>query len=57
MAAIDGVVWYVPPSTTDITQPVDAGYAQMLKVKVNQAQQKWLEDEDKCDLNSFTFQR
>ena len=49
VAAIGGVVWFVPPNTTDITQPVDAGYAQMLKVKVNQAQQKWLEDEDNAD--------
>ena len=46
VAKLGGVVWYVPPDTTDLTQPVDAGYAQILKVLIKQAQDEWLLDEE-----------
>lgn len=49
IAKLGGLVWFVPPNTTDITQPVDAGYAEILKTLVRREQDKWLEDSDNCD--------
>ena len=49
VAKICGVVWFVPPNTTDLTQPVDVGYAQILKMLVKKVQDEWLEDGDNCD--------
>ena len=43
---INGVVWYGVAGATDIWQPVDAGYGGLLKRKVGQIQEKWLEDDD-----------
>ena len=41
-----GVCWYGVPGVTDIWQPVDAGYAELLKVKIRQEHYNWL-DSDK----------
>ena len=49
IAKLGGVVWFVPPNTTDITQPVYAGYAEILKTLVRREQDEWLEDSDNCD--------
>ena len=40
---------YLLKNTTDITQPIDAGYAQTLKLKIIHAQERWLEDEQNAD--------
>ena len=43
------MVWYGLPGATDLWQPVDAGYAQILKVLIGQAQRKWLDDEENAE--------
>ena len=40
---------YLLKNTTDITQPIDAGYAQTLKLKISHAQERWLEDEQNAN--------
>ena len=42
VANLDGVCWYGVPGATDIWQPVDAGYAELLKVKIRQEHYNWL---------------
>ena len=49
VAKLGGVVWYGLPGATDLWQPVDAGYAQILKVLIGQAQRKWLDDEENAE--------
>ena len=49
VANADGVCWYGLPGATDIWQPVDAGYAELLKVKVRQAHYKWLDFDENAD--------
>ena len=49
VADIGGVCWYGLPGATDIWQPVDAGYAELLKVKVRQAHYKWLDSDENAD--------
>jgi len=46
---IGGVCWYGLPGATDIWQPVDAGYGELLKVKVRQAHYKWLDSDENAD--------
>ena len=41
-----GIVWYGLPNVTDLWQPVDVGYAELLKVFINQEHQAWLVDDD-----------
>ena len=36
-------------NATDIWQPVDGGYAMLLKRMINQAFFKWLDDDDNCE--------
>ena len=43
VANLDGVCWYGVPGATDIWQPVDAGYAELLKVKIRQEHYNWLD--------------
>ena len=38
VAKLGGVVWYGLPGATDLWQPIDAVYAQILKVLIGQAQ-------------------
>lgn len=40
VAKLGGVVWYGLPGATDLWQPVDAGYAQILKVLIGQLSAK-----------------
>ena len=44
-----GVVWYGLPNATDLWQPVDAGYAKMLKPLMEQEHYKLLDDEELAD--------
>lgn len=46
---IKGLVWYGIANATDIWQPVDAGYAQLLKRFIGQEQHKWLCEGDNID--------
>ena len=58
VANTGGVCWYGLPCATDIWQPVDAGYAELLKVKVRQEHYKWLDSEENADqwngIDNFT---
>ena len=47
---LGGVCWFGLPNATDLWQPVDAGYAQLLKTFVFQMQNDWLDREDNADL-------
>ena len=49
VAALHGVVCFLPQNATDIAQPVDAGYAQILKVLVRQAFDRWMDNDDNAD--------
>ena len=44
-----GVCWYGVPGVTDIWQPVDAGYAELLKVKIRQEHYNWLDSDENTD--------
>lgn len=46
---ISGVIWYGLPDATDLWQPVDAGYAQVLKALISKEQQSWLDTESNSD--------
>lgn len=46
---LGGLVWYGLPGATNLWQPVDAGYAKILKVLIGQAQRKWLDDEKNAE--------
>ena len=43
------VVWYGLLNTTDLWQPVDGGYAKMLKTLMEQEHHKWLDDDEHTD--------
>ena len=47
--ALGGIVWYGVANATDIWQPIDAGYAQLLKVLIKQEFFNWLDDKDNID--------
>ena len=49
VANAGGVCWYGLPGATYIWQPADAGYAELLKVKVRQAHYKWLDSDENAD--------
>lgn len=40
------LVWNLPAGTTDITQPVDAGYGRAVKQRIGKKLAQWLEDEE-----------
>ena len=44
-----GIVWYGLPNAADLWQPVDAGYAKMLKTLMEQELHKWLDDKEHAD--------
>ena len=46
---ISGVVWYGLSNGTDLWQPVDAGYAKMLKTLMAQEHHKWIDDDEHAD--------
>ena len=49
VANLDGVCWYGVSGATDIWQPVDAGYAELLKVKIRQEHYNWLDTDENTD--------
>jgi len=49
VSKLGGVVWYGLPSATDLWQPVDAGFAQLLKTLIGQAKRRWLDDDDNAE--------
>ena len=48
--ALNGIVWFGVPGATDIWQPVDCGFGNMLKSMVRTVQDEWLEDDSNIDL-------
>ena len=48
--AINGIVWFGEPGSTDIWQPVDNGFGKMLKTKISSLQEQWLEQDENIDL-------
>lgn len=50
VSKLGGVCWFGLPNATDLWQPVDAGYAELLKTFVFQMQNEWLDKEDNADL-------
>ena len=53
VSAIGGLVWYWVPNTTDLWQPVDAGFGELLKVLTKQEHNHWLD----CDENADRWYR
>ena len=49
VAELNGVCWYGLKDVTDFWQPVDAGYAQVLKQLVAIQQREWLDIDDNAD--------
>ena len=49
VSEIGGVCWYGVPNATDIWQPVDAGYAEQLKVQIKHEHFKWLDSEENAE--------
>ena len=49
VSELSGLVWYGLPDATDLWQPVDTGYAQVLKALIAKEQQDWLDDESNAD--------
>jgi len=45
----NGLVWYGLPDGIDLWQPVDAGYAQVLKSLISKEHQDWLDRDDNAD--------
>ena len=46
---LGGLVWYGVANATDIWQPIDAGYTQLLKMLIKQEFFKWLEDDNNIE--------
>ena len=46
---LNGVVWYGLPNATDLWQLDDAGYAQIVKTFICQAQRRWLHDDENAE--------
>ena len=46
---INGLVWFGPPGTTDIWQPVDASYGRLFKRLITREQEEWLEHDENWD--------
>lgn len=47
---INTIVYLLPANHTDKVQPIDAGCGKMLKTKIGQEMDKWLEDEDNLEM-------
>ena len=46
---INGVVWHGVPTATDLWQPIDSGYDELLKVLMTQQHNTWLEDNSNAE--------
>ena len=44
-----GVCWFGLPNATDLWQPVDAGYDELLKTLITQVQHDWLDKEENAE--------
>ena len=49
VSKLSGIVWFGVSNATDLWQPVDAGYGQLLKTLVKKEQSIWLEDDENSD--------
>ena len=49
ISSLGGVVWYGLPNATDLWQPVDAGFGELLKTLINHKLTSWLEGEENAD--------
>ena len=47
--SLNGVAWFRLPNATDLWQPVDAGYAQVLKSFISIEHREWLEFDNYAD--------
>ena len=45
VSSLNDVCWYGLLNATDLWHPVDAGYAELLKVLINQAHHTWLDSD------------
>ena len=50
VSKLGGIVWYGVPNATDIWQPVDSGFGQLLKKLTDHEQQQWLESDENIDI-------
>lgn len=44
------VVYLLPENHTDKVQPIDAGYGKMIKKKIGEQMEKWLEKEENLEM-------
>ena len=44
------VVYLLPENHTDKVQPIDAGYGKMMKKKIGEQMEKWLEEEKNLEM-------
>ena len=44
------VVYLLPENHADKVQPIDAGCNKILKTKIGETMERWLEDDDNLDL-------
>ena len=49
VSKLGGIVWYGLTNATDLWQPVDGGFAELLKTLVNQQQSSWLDSDENAD--------
>ena len=47
---LNTIVYLLPKNHTDKIQPIDAGFGKMLKTKIGQDMDKWLEEKDNLEL-------
>ena len=47
---LNTVVYLLPENHTDKVQPIDAGYGQMIKKKIGEQMEKWLEKEENLEM-------
>ena len=47
---LNTIVYLLPENHTDKIQPIDAGFGKMLKTKIGQEMDKWLEEKDNLEL-------
>ena len=46
---LNTVVYMLPENHTDKIQPIDAGFGRMMKTKIGEARDKWLEDDENIE--------
>jgi len=43
---INAIIYLLPENHTDKVQPIDAGFGKQMKVKIGEAMEKWLEEDE-----------